>query len=597
MLVFTPKPKRKDMRHFALLLCLCLSVGTSAQSAFLGIQSETISRKKAKVLGFTNLYGSYVTKVIPGSPAEKAGLKPFDYIFGIDRLTARVDRNLSDMLSQYRAGDKATVYYMRKNKSLKADVTFTTRKADVVASSEKKAFLGVSPFSKDDEDDEDPGVRVEIIANSSAAEMGLKNGDRIMKINGYPMLDWDDISIAIGMLSAGDVIEVEYERERKFKTVEGKIKSYDESRTKTEYTWTPKPQERAFLGITSNNVSEEKAAALGFANVHGSYITEVIPGTAAEASGLQPFDYVYGINEHRTNEDNDLSALLAKYKVGDRATIHFIRQGKEQTQEVTFVARSSARTAVKNRCDKAFLGVSEGSWREESAGRGVPVEIVANSTAAEMGLQDGDIVLKINGYPILDWSDVSAAISNLKPGADITVTYRRGNAEIEHTLPVKSLCDTKGQEQNEWSLNFDWKELPGNRSGSPQPPADEKYEPVNLGSVTTGFKNIDAAEVADLNARYNLGLSADNNLALEDVRLQPDPNIGRFRLQFRLPDSGLTTVRIFNSTGRLIYEYELGVFSGEFSDDVDISQNGAGSYYLGVRQGERSSVKKITLQN
>jgi hypothetical protein len=128
-------------------------------------------------------------------------------------------------------------------------------------------------------------------------------------------------------------------------------------------------------------------------------------------------------------------------------------------------------------------------------------------------------------------------------------------------------------------------------------PADEKYEPVNLGSVTTGFKNIDAAEAADLNARYNLGLSADNNLTLEDVRLQPDPNIGRFRLQFRLPDSGLTTVRIFNGTGRLIYEYELGVFSGEFSDDVDISQNGAGSYYLELRQGERSSTKKITLQN
>ncbi|MBE2208114.1 MAG: PDZ domain-containing protein [Saprospiraceae bacterium] len=585
------------MRQFALLLCLCLAVGATAQSAFLGIQSETISKKKAKVLGFTNLYGSYVTKVIPGSPAEKAGLKPFDYIFGIDRLTAREDRDLSDMLSQYRAGDEATVYYMRKNKSLKADVTFATRSSEPVASSQKKAFLGVSPFSNDDEDDEDPGVRVDIISNSSAAEMGLKNGDRIMKINGYPMLDWDDISIAIGMLSAGDAIEVECEREGKVKTIEGKIKSYDESRTKTEYTWAPKPQERAFLGITSNNVSSEKAAALGFTNAYGSYITEIIPGTAAEDAGLQPFDYVHGINNDRTNEDNDLSALLAKYKAGDRATIHFIRMGKEQSKEVTFVSRNSARTVVKNRCDKAFLGVSEGSWNEERPGQGVPVEIVANSTAAEMGLKDGDVLLKINGYPILEWSDVSAAVSNLKPRADITVTYRRGNAEIEHTLPVKSLCDTKGQEDNEWNFNFDWKDLPGIPNKNQQPAADEKYEPVNLGSATAGFKNLETAEAADLNTRYNLGLSADNSLTLEDVRLQPDPNIGRFRLQFRLPGSGLTNVRIFNATGRLIYEYELGVFSGEFSDDVDISQNGAGSYYLEVRQGERSSTKKITLQN
>lgn len=582
------------MRPFALLLCLCLSAGVVAQSAFLGIQSETISKKKAKALGFTNMYGSYVTKVIPGTPAEKAGIRPFDYIYGIDRLTARQDRSLSDMLSQYRAGDEAVVYYVRRNKSLKTKVTFVAKSTAASVANEKKAFLGITPFRNDKEPEEYPGVRVDVISNSSAAEMGLKNGDRIMKINGHPMLDWDDISIALGMLSAGAPIEVEYEREGRRKTVQGNIKSYDESRTKTEYTWAPKPQERAFLGITSNSVSKEKAAALGFTNIYGSYITEIIPGAAAEVAGLQPFDYVYGINEYRTDADNDLSALLAKYKTGDRAVIHFVRQGREQNREVTFISRSSTRTVVKDRCDKAFLGVSEGSWREERVGRGVPVVIVANSTAAEMGLQDGDIILKINGYPVIDWSDVSAAVSNLKPGADVTVTYRRNNAEIEHTLPVKSLCDTKGQEETSW--NFDWRNLPGNRNRE-QPAIDEKYEPVNLGAAGVGFKNIEAAEAAQLNARYNLGLNADNNLTLEEVRLQPDPNIGRFRLQFRLPDSGLTTVRIFNANGRLIYEYELGVFSGDFSDEVDISQNGAGNYYLEVRQGERSSTQKITLTN
>ncbi len=606
ILVFANKSNGKIMRILALLLCMCISVSawpqktTSREAAFLGIQSETISKKKAQLLGFSNYYGSYVSRVIPGTPAEKAGLMPFDYIFGVDKFNAEKDQSLSDMLSRYRAGDEAVVHFMRRGKAQKAKVAFAPKtSAAVVAGSEKKAFLGVSPGGDEDERNEKPGVEINVTSNSSAAEMGLKDGDRIMAINGYSMVDWSDISIAVGMLAAGDAVDVEFERDGRRKTVKGNVKSYDESRTRTAYTWAPKPEERAFLGISSNSLTEEKAAALGFDNAYGSYVTEIIPGTAAEKAGLRPFDYVYGIDEHRTGPDADLSELLKKYKVGDKAVVHYIRQGKPMTAEATFsnrTAMGAPKIVVKTPCDKPFLGVSESHWREESSGRGVPVDIVGGSTAEAMGMKNGDVILKINDYPVVDWSDISVAISAIKVGEEITVLFRRGSTEIENTMPIKSQCETKGREMGSWEINLG-KDFPfGDILKKPEPPA-EGYEPVNISSVVAGFQNLEAAEAANLKTRFNIDISAANDLALEDVGLQPNPAVGLFRLQFRLPESGLTTVRIYNSAGRLIYEYELGVFSGEFSDEVDISQNGAGNYYLEVRQGERSASRKIVLQN
>ncbi|MBX2928120.1 MAG: PDZ domain-containing protein [Saprospiraceae bacterium] len=592
------------MRYLTLVFILSASLGVLPQklfareAAYIGIHSETISKQKAKILGFTNCYGSYITRVIPGSPAQKAGLMPFDYIFAIDKDNTREEMRLTQILAKYRPNDEAVVHFMRHGKVKKETVVFSSKSFGVtVISSEKKAFLGVSPDDNEDERNEKAGVVIKVVANSTATDMGLQNGDRIMDINGYPMVDWTDISTAVGMLSAGDAVTIQYERSGKRNTAKTNIKSYEESKTKTEYTWIAKPEESAFLGISSNSISKEKAATLGFDNTYGSYVTEIIPGAAAQKAGLQPFDYVYGIDQHRTGPDADLTTLLKKYKAGDKATVHYVRQGKPATAELTFSSRKDAKAIAQDRCDKAFFGVSELYRAEKSTQRGVQVEIVANSTAEAMGMQNGDIIMQINGYPIVDWNDISAAVSNMKVGAEVRVLYRRGNTEIESTLPIKSLCDTKGKEESVWDIKFDWDDLPGIRRENAGAP-EAGFEPVNMKSVVAGIQNVEAAEMGELQSRMRgITLSTANDLTLEDLQLQPNPAIGRFGLQFRLPESGITAVRIFNSAGRLIYEYELGVFSGAFSDDVDISQNGAGNYYLEVRQDDRSTVKKIILQN
>ena len=105
-----------------------------------------------------------------------------------------------------------------------------------------------------------------------------------------------------------------------------------------------------------------------------------------------------------------------------------------------------------------------------------------------------------------------------------------------------------------------------------------------------------AQDEADAMARKGVDMPLVNNLTIENIQLFPNPNRGMFRLEFELPQRGETSVRVFNSDARLIYSFDLGEYQGKFSDDIDISQNGPGAYFLEVRQGATSMVKKVILQ-
>ena len=104
---------------------------------------------------------------------------------------------------------------------------------------------------------------------------------------------------------------------------------------------------RAFLGVYSNGISYKKAQKLNFDNENGSYVTGVIDHTAAAEADLQPFDYIFGIDEYRTNSDRSLTGILRKYESGETVTIHFYRNGKQQKKTVELGKRSDARYNLK----------------------------------------------------------------------------------------------------------------------------------------------------------------------------------------------------------------------------------------------------------
>jgi len=352
----------------------------------------------------------------------------------------------------------------------------------------------------------------------------------------------------------------------------------------------------SFLGIYTDDMSREKAEKLQFENPYGSYVSSIVKNTAAERLGLQAFDYVVGVNDEKMSRDKNLTRLLRQYEPGETITIHYIRQGKKNSKSVELGTKSEADYSKRSRSEDPFLGVTHNDDRYSEGTVGARVNIVANSSAEKLGLQNGDQITAINGYPIYDWSDLSAGIDMLKVGEIINIAYLRDGKKQAGKTAISSLASTKKQGHEHRSYNNQKTkeniQVEPNRTGS----TNFDLAKRDVSGMAIDMEEMSEEEAFNMNEQYEIDMPLDNNLAISAINLAPNPNMGMFDLRFNLKGKGDTTINIFNSLGRTIYNYELADFSGEFRDAIDISQNGTGLYFLEIRQANKSIVKKIVLK-
>ncbi len=67
-------------------------------------------------------FGARVDRVIPDTPAEKAGLRPGDVIVAVNDDPVTPGRSLADLIARYRPGDEVTLTVRRGNETLELRV-------------------------------------------------------------------------------------------------------------------------------------------------------------------------------------------------------------------------------------------------------------------------------------------------------------------------------------------------------------------------------------------------------------------------------------------------------------------------------------------
>jgi putative serine protease PepD len=65
-------------------------------------------------------------------------------------------------------------------------------------------------------------------------------------------------------------------------------------------------------------------------------------------------------------------------------------------------------------------------------------EITDGSTAAEAGLENGDVITRIDDTVITGADSLVATIRSYRPGDEVTLTYRRGDEDHRTTLVLDS---------------------------------------------------------------------------------------------------------------------------------------------------------------
>jgi S1-C subfamily serine protease len=91
---------------------------------FIGIQYQQLTPRQAAQLGLpAGTSGIIVTQVVPGSPAEQAGIRVNDIITKVNDQAIDAEHPLASVMVKFRPGDKVRLTLMRDGKQQTLDVT------------------------------------------------------------------------------------------------------------------------------------------------------------------------------------------------------------------------------------------------------------------------------------------------------------------------------------------------------------------------------------------------------------------------------------------------------------------------------------------
>jgi membrane-associated protease RseP (regulator of RpoE activity) len=160
-------------------------------SGWLGVSLSDPDKDMKEAMGLTDKRGAMAFQVFLGSPADKGGIKPGDYITHVDGKEVQNYAHLSRMVGDIAAGSQAVFRLIRDKKQIDVTVRIEARSEEVAADN-KKLWPGlvVVPMTDSVRESLKKGLYVSSVYDGTPAKiLGLQRGDRITSVNGKNVTD------------------------------------------------------------------------------------------------------------------------------------------------------------------------------------------------------------------------------------------------------------------------------------------------------------------------------------------------------------------------------------------------------------------------
>ena len=205
---------------------------------------------------------------------------------------------------------------------------------------------------------------------------------------------------------------------------------------------------RGRIGVTIQSIDGQLADSFGLDRPRGALVTTVIKDGPGAKAGVQPGDIILTVNDHVVETSSELPAVVARIKPGNDANLTVWRDGKERPIKVKVDALDKpeaelASTNAKGKANDAAgraaeLGLAvrplDPKEKEQLNTEGTLVVEHVSGPALAAGVQQGDVILTVNGKPVKSVQDLQAAAKNGKKA--VALRIQRGEDGI-FFLPLR----------------------------------------------------------------------------------------------------------------------------------------------------------------
>lgn len=165
----------------------------------------------------------------------------------------------------------------------------------------------------------------------------------------------------------------------------------------------------------------------------GAAVTGVRPGSPGARAGLRVGDRVIAVDEEPVANGQEMTLRRLSLEPGEPVT-YTVRRGEEELEVEVVPVSFGENMGRSDSTPRMGIGIDD-----RYSGVGVRVAtVVEESPAMESGMQEGDVIVEIDGRFVRNWPELRSIFSALSPGDEITVVVRRDDRDRTLTMTLTS---------------------------------------------------------------------------------------------------------------------------------------------------------------
>jgi len=197
-----------------------LKTGGEVTRGWLGVTIQDLKGSLAEYYGVQDKSGVLVASVVPGDPADRAGIQPNDIITEVEGKKVTTSRDLTNLAAKLDVGDTAKVTVLRDGRQKTFDVKVGKRPLTMAAVSDhqrqkKEGEYGFQVTELTPQVAQRYNIKettgvivVNVDPNGKGQAAGIQQGDLIIEVNRKNVASVEDFNNLIDQHKKGDGINL-----------------------------------------------------------------------------------------------------------------------------------------------------------------------------------------------------------------------------------------------------------------------------------------------------------------------------------------------------------------------------------------------------